>query len=112
MPFGNFTVGSSVFEPRNPGTYVEDSIVLGDPLESITFRPVQNSGSLYRLSVSTISEKIITVDSSDRLVRQTWTLSGNMPTQGFTPADARLLVTRLYTIYTESIISRHALGEV
>lgn len=112
MPFGTLTHGSLTFEPRQDGIYMLSTAVIGDPLTYIQFRPNSTSGNLIRLAVSAIAEKDVEVSGANQRFKQTWTLSGVMPNAHFSPAEAVALVDRLNTIYTQAVLSRHALGEI
>lgn len=112
MPFGNITVNTKTFEPRQPGTYTLNTVTFGQPSNEFRIRGATPSkDGLLRTSVTRVLERDVVVGSSTVRKQCVVTLSVASPVADFTGSEIDGLASDISEFITASTISRLMQGE-
>jgi len=114
MPFGDISVNSKTFNPRQPGTYVKSTVTFGDPTDEFRLRggSSPSKDGLIRLSVSRVFEKDVTVASVTSRKGAIATLSIAIPNSGFTASEMDVLASDISEFVSATTLTRLLQGEI
>lgn len=113
MPFGNITVNTVTYEPRQPGYYSKSGLSFADPTNEFRLRGGSvNKNGQRTCNVSRVLQKDVTV--SGNTVRKQASVSVTVIVDDgphFTPAELDGLASDISEFLTTSTVSRLMVGE-
>jgi hypothetical protein len=112
MPFGEFTVNTKTFQPREPGTYSNSTVAFGQPEDELRTRgAVSSKDGILRASVTRLLEKDVVVGGDSVRKQLVVSTSISVPNSGFTAAEVDDLLSDISEFATGSTVTRLLQGE-
>lgn len=111
MPYGDITVNSKTFQPRDPGVYSLSTLTFGNPRNEFRIRGgTKGKDGSFRGSITRLYEKEVTVNGTITVPQAIVTVSITAPT-AFTASELDVMTSDIDVFLTSAIITRLLAGE-
>lgn len=111
MPYGDITVNSKTFQPRDPGVYSLSTLTFGNPKNEFRIRGgIKGKDGAFRGSLTRLYEKEVPVNGTINVEQAIITLSITART-AFTASELQVMASDINAFLSAPILTRLLAGE-